>query len=100
MRPTLGEWPPAFRNSHREEVIVSRLRIGHTYFFSHSFILHKEDPPECIACLETYSVKHVLKDCTDLGLIRSRFYHVPDTKTLFDTVNVDRILTFIKEFNL
>ena len=41
-----------------------------------------------------------LIDYTDLGLIRSRFYHVPDMKTLFDTVNVDRILTFIKEVNL
>ena len=52
-------------------------------------------------CQEAYSVKHVLIDCTDLGfIIRSRFYHVPDMKILFDTVNVDRILTFIKEVNL
>ena len=64
IKPTLGEWTPAFRNSRREEVILSRLRIGHTYF-SHSFILRKEDPPECIACQEAYSVKHVLIDCTD-----------------------------------
>ena len=99
IKPTLGEWTPAFRNSRREEVILSRLRIGHTYF-SHSFILRKEDPPECIACQEAYSVKHVLIDCTDLGLIRSRFYLVPDMKTLFDTVNVDRILLFIKEVNI
>ena len=51
-------------------------------------------------CQEAYSVKHVLIDCTDLGLIRSRFYHLPYMKILFDTVNVDRILTFIKEVNL
>ena len=99
IKPTLVEWTPAFRNSRREEVILSRLRIGRTYF-SHWFILRKENPPECIACQEAYSVKHVLIDCTDLGLIRSRFYHVPDMKTLFDTVNVDSILTFIKEVNL
>ena len=38
IKPTLGEWPPGFRNSRKEEVVLSRLRIGHTYF-SHSYIL-------------------------------------------------------------
>ena len=99
IKPTLGEWPPGFRNSRREEVVLSRLRIGHTYF-SHSYILRKEDPPECTACQEIYSLRHVLIDCIDLGLIRPRFYTVPDLKTLFDTVSVDRILSFVMEVNL
>ena len=38
IKPTLGVWPPGFRNSRKEEVVLSRLRIGHTYF-SHSYIL-------------------------------------------------------------
>ena len=99
IRPTLGEWPPGFRNSRNEEVVLSRLRIGHAYF-SHSYILRQEDPPECTACQEIYSVRHVLIDCIDLGLIRPRFYTVPDMKTLFDTVSVDRILSFVKEVDL
>ena len=99
IKPTLGVWPSGFRNSRKEEVVLSRLRIGHTYF-SHSYILRQEDPPECTACQEIYSVRHVLIDCIDLGLVRPRFYTVPDMKTLFDTVSVDRILSFIKEVNL
>ena len=99
IKPTLGVWPSGFRNSRKEEVVLSRLRIGHTYF-SHSYILRQEDPPECTACQEIYSVRHVLIDCIDLGLIRPRFYNVPDMKTLFDTVSVDRILSFVKEVNL
>ena len=93
------EWPPGCRRSRKEEVVLSRLRIGHTYF-SHSYILRQEDPPECTACQEIYSVRHVLIDCIDLGLIRPRFYSVPDMKSLFDTVSVDRILSFVKEINL
>ena len=46
---TLGEWPPTFKESHKEEFVLSRHRIGHTYF-SHSNILRQEDPPECTAC--------------------------------------------------
>ena len=99
IKPTLGEWPPGCRRSRKEEVVLSRLRIGHTYF-SHSYILHREDPPECTACQEIYSVRHVLIDCIDLGLIRPRFYSVPDMKSLFDTENVNRILSYVKEIKL
>ena len=42
IKPTLGEWPPGFRNSRKEEVDLSPLKIGHTYF-SHSDILRQED---------------------------------------------------------
>ena len=44
IKPSLGVWPSGFRNSRKEEVVLSRLRIGHTYF-SHSYILRQEDPP-------------------------------------------------------
>ena len=61
IKHTLGEWPPGFRRSRKEEVVLSRLRIGNTYFY-HSYILRREDPPECTACQEIYSVRHVLID--------------------------------------
>ena len=92
-------WTSGFRNSRKEEVVFSRLRIGNTYF-SHSYIIRQEGPPECTACQEIYTVRHVLIDCIDLGLIRPRFYTVPDMKTFFDTVSVDRILSFVKKIDL
>ena len=45
-------------------------------------------------------IKSDVIDCIDLGLIRSRFYTVPDMKTLFDTISVDEILSFVEEVNL
>ena len=41
IKPTLGEWPPGFRRSRKEEVVLSRLRIGHTYFPTHIFYVGK-----------------------------------------------------------
>ena len=32
-----------------DEVIISRLRIGHSKL-THSYLMNKEDPPECISC--------------------------------------------------
>ena len=98
IKPTLGEWPPGFRKSRKEEVVWLRLKIGHTYF-SHSYILRRDDPPECTVCQEIYSVIHVLIDCIDLGLIRPRLYTVPNMNALFDTVSVYRILSFVKEIH-
>ena len=99
IKPTLGEQLNSFRISRKEEVVLCRLRIGHTYF-THSFLLKGEDPPECIACQEPYTVKHILLDCGDLAFIRQRFYRATSLKDLFDRVNAKTILSFLKEVNL
>ena len=70
------------------------------YLVHCELLLSRVSMLKCTACQEIYSVRHVLIDCIDLGLIRPRFYTVPDLKTLFDTVSVDRILSFLKEVNL
>ena len=80
IEPTLGEWPLGCSRSRKEEVVLSR-----PYLFFHSYILRREDPPECTECQDIYSVSHVLIDCVDLRLIRQRFHSVPDMKVLFDS---------------
>ena len=44
IQPTLGECRQAFRKSRREQVVISRLRIGHTRL-THAFILQQEPQP-------------------------------------------------------
>ena len=85
IKASLGEWQPNYRIDRKEEVILARLRIGHTYI-THSFL--------------PFSVKHFLLDCTDFGIIRSRFYRVNGLKELFDTVEPVRIFSFLKEIGL
>ena len=99
IKPSLGEWHHSFRSSRREEVVLSRLRIGHSYI-THSFLLKGENPPECHACQEAYTIKHILLHCADLLHIRQRFYNVHSLKDLFDNVHVNHILSFVKEVNI
>ena len=99
LKPVLGEWKHSCRADRKEEVVLARLRIGHTHI-THSFILKGEDPPECVSCNEPFTVKHVLIDCIDFQLTRDRYYRVQDMKELFDTVNVSSILDFLKEIKL
>ena len=55
--------------SRREEIVLSRLRIGHTRL-THSFLLKREDKPQCIGCDTQLTVKHFLLDCIDFIDIR------------------------------
>ena len=75
IQPTLGEWRPAFRKSRREQVVISRLRIGHTRL-THSFILKQEIQPQCLTCQTTCMVKHILIECKTFDVIIKRFFKV------------------------
>jgi hypothetical protein len=98
IKPTLGEWTPSYRTIRREEVVIARIRIGHTYI-SLSHII-KEDPPECISCNEPFTVKHFMLECFDLQPTRDQYYNVHDVRELFDTVSISYIIDFLKEVNI
>ena len=83
----------------RDEVVLTRLRIGHTRL-THSFILLGEDPPECIPCGCPLTIKHILTECLDTKCIRDSFYTETNMKVLFEKVAGDIILAFLKEINL
>ena len=99
IKPHLGLWPFSSRKSRREEVVLARLRIGHSYL-THSFLLKDEPLPECIPCDCPLTVKHILIDCIDFALVRQKYFHVNSMKELFEEVDPSNILNFIKEIGL
>ena len=64
VKDSVRPWSSSFRSARREEIILTRLRIGHS-FFSHSFLLRREDAPTCgmYVCGTNLSVEHVLLEC-------------------------------------
>jgi len=99
VKPVIGEWYPAYQPIRKDEVILSRLRIGHARN-THSYLLKREPKPECIPCQEPFTVKHFLLDCIDLQLSRENYFRVTSMKDLFETVEVPKILEFLKETNI
>ena len=85
IKPDLDEWLPGLRTNRREEIILGRLRIGHSYI-THSYLLKGEEEPQCIPCNAPLTIKLVLVDCVDLAFTRQRFFDVDSQTTLFDTV--------------
>ena len=99
IKPNTSEWLPGLRSNRREEIVLARLRLGHTHM-THSYRLKGEQPPECIPCNSILSVKHLLIECTDLAPYRDKYFHFDSLKALFDTVKLESLFEFLKEVNL
>jgi ribonuclease HI len=99
IKPVLGEWIPSSRKSRREELVLARLRIGHTHL-THNHLLKGEPPPECTSCLVTLSVHHILIECTVFSNIRRLYFDFNNLKDLFEKADPKKILNFTKHIGL
>ena len=79
------------KKNRKEEVTLSRLRIGHTRK-THSFLLKGKQQLMCYACQTKYNVKHILIECTDLGHIRKTFYSANTMKELFQNTEINNVI--------
>ena len=87
------------RSLRRENVVLTRLRIGHTRT-THAYLLKREGQPLCISCNKPFTVKHFLIDCFEFAHVRRQFFHSNDIRQLFQDVPADNILMFLKHINL
>ena len=62
IKTTVSEWHTSSRSARREEVVLTRLRIGHT-LFTHSFLMRGHACPVCNKCGVPVTVRHILTEC-------------------------------------
>lgn len=72
IKPYLGNWPSTTK-SRRREVLICRLRIGHTYT-THNYLLTGEDPPTCNKCGQGLTVLHALLECRQAEPERKKYF--------------------------
>lgn len=104
---TLKENPffvPSFPKINvRANMILTRLRIGHTYL-THSFKINRLPEPVCDLCGDTLTVPHILLQCLKTVEIRKKFklgntiqevigYEMTPTE-------VENVIKFLKEIDL
>ena len=93
LKPTLGP-PKRFRHLTRaEEVVITRLRIGHTKV-TKSHILSRGPPTACQHCGQTLTIEHM---STVLQQYRDEYYTVDSLRTLFETIPEACIIEFVRE---
>ena len=71
-KPLIGEQPSAYRCVHRDEVVLSRLKLGHSYV-THSYLLKGAPPPECFTCQCRLTINHILVECVEYNILRFFF---------------------------
>ena len=99
MHSLVGKTPCSYGQNRKEQVVLTRCRIGHSRF-THSYLLNNEERPEYIPCNANFSLKHVLIDCVDVADVRQTFYNANSFPNLFTNVAGDTILQFLKENDL
>ena len=99
IQPNIRLWPAGLRKSRREEVVLARLRIGHT-FYTHSHYLRGDPEPECIPCACPLTVKHILVECEDFKDTRLKHFLQQDLKELFEENYPNSIIEYLKEIGL
>ena len=95
LKPTFGS-PMKFKHLTRvEEVVITRLRIGHTKA-AKSHILSRK-PTVYRHCGQTLTIEHMLLECTELQQIRDEYYTADSLMTLFETIPETCIVEFVRE---
>ena len=85
VKPTLGP-PKKFQHLTRaEEVVITRLRIGHTKA-TKSHILSRGPPTGCHHCGQTLTIDHMLLECALLQECRDEYYTADSLNALFEAV--------------
>ena len=99
IKPSISDWRPAYRMDRKEEVVLTRLRIGHSYA-THSYLLNGEEQPMCIPCDGPFTIKHVLLNCVDFENASNRYYRFSTLKELFESVEISNIFLYLKAIGL
>ena len=89
--------PKKFQHLTRaEEVVITRLRIGHTKA-TKSHILSRGPPTGCHQCGQTLTIDHMLLQCALLQECRDENYTVDSLNALFKTIPETCIEEFLRE---
>ena len=98
LKPTLGP-PKKFQYLTRaEEVVITRLRIGHTKA-TKAHILSRGPPTMCHHCGQTLTIDHMLLECAVLRESRDKYYTADSLNTLFETIPETCIVDVVDTLN-
>ncbi|XP_055604733.1 uncharacterized protein LOC129752967 [Uranotaenia lowii] len=101
VKNTLLPFKAAFLGNRRDDVILARLRIGHTQL-THGYLLDKIDRPLCSRCNEPMTVKHIIVNCDQLDEHRTN-HGIPGNlreALADDTEMAQKVIEYLKTINL
>ena len=87
-------------NGRRNQVILTRLRIGHTRL-THDYLIKGTEEPKCEICQKKVTVKHFLVECPKYKVERiNRQIPAPLSKILDDGYEEKNLMLFLSDINV
>jgi ribonuclease HI len=96
IKPKLKYWNYSSQYNRTQEVILCRLRIGHTRL-THGYLMAKENPPYCMTCHALLTVDHIFSECRLIENIRLK--HFPSVRYIPHDQRLKHILSESENFN-
>ncbi|KAE9521571.1 hypothetical protein AGLY_018035 [Aphis glycines] len=101
IKNTTEYWPKPHTSNRKDEVVINRLRIGHSKM-SHGHLMRREEPAMCLTCGEPLTVKHLLIHCR-IHIDTRKSLKLPDN--LFEALspihdNTNKIIIFLKQIDM
>lgn len=99
IKSTVNPWHTG--RNRREQVIITRLRIGHTRL-THSYLMQRNEPPFCEQCNKPITVKHLIVECSKYEASR-RLHKIPnkiEEALSNNDESVLNVLKYLKDVNL
>ena len=107
VKDSVHPWPTSSRVNRQEEVVLARLRIGHTQL-TLTHLISGDPTPFCDGCLVPLTVVHMLIECPDYSNKRRRAFGADGIRSaigITDIINDDpsymeSLLLFLRECSL
>ncbi|XP_025405911.1 uncharacterized protein LOC112680124 [Sipha flava] len=101
IKPITDRWINPSNITRQQEVILTRLRIGHSWH-THKHLMDKTDSEPCITCGSNISIKHILLECRQFNEERTK-HNIPSSIAVClnnEPQNINSTLSFIRDTNL
>ena len=93
--PKLSDKLLSFCNTRKENTVLNRLHIVHSYL-THSFVLKKEEAPVCVACNTVLTVKHRLIERADSMEVRKKYFEQKSLYSLYRNLSPEINFDFLR----
>lgn len=97
-KPSCAVWKLP-KLTRREQVALTRLRIGHTHMTS-LHLLRGARQPTCPTCREHLTVKHILLECQEFANMRQQINLPNNIENCLKNENVNKTMLYLKATNL
>ena len=102
IKDTVKRWTTSAKMDRKTEVMLARLRIGHTLItHGHLMTLPREEPPKCNKCDVQLTVCHMIQDCPHVN--RQRIQTIgrnPISEVLGSNVKIASLTKYLKSIQI